>query len=92
MSSGFPDGQRFQRLPFDSFGHSEPPSDLNLFTTTQDHLRQSYESRQRETSDRYIQNQIQAGIRLEQERSWVGTKQVNFDDDDPDFVPMVFSK
>ncbi|KAL7077655.1 hypothetical protein ACQ4LE_003195 [Meloidogyne hapla] len=89
MSSGFSNGHRFQRLPFDTFGHSEPPSDLNLFTTTQDHLVQAYAARQRETTDRYIQEQVQAKIRLEQERSRNGIKHVTLDDeDDPDFVPM----
>lgn len=91
MPSGFSDGQRFQRLPLDTFGHSEPPSDF-LFNTTYDNFFESYEARQREDFNRAVEEQVQAKIRLEQEKSRNGTKRVNLDDDeeDPDFVPMVF--
>jgi hypothetical protein len=88
--SGVKNEHRFQRMPIDKFGHSEPPSDLALFKTSSDNLMLSYAARQRELTNKYIEKKIREEILSEQEKSRKGLKSVTLDeDDDSDFVPMV---
>jgi hypothetical protein len=85
-------GSNFPRLPPGNFNRVDPPDILPEFRTSVNSMQSSYVAIRHEERERQVHQEIERRVRLEQERTEYGIKEVgldDFDDDDDDIVTMV---